>query len=277
MTIDLKSGIEATSNGLITSSMMNRRQTPEERELNAKQAEFAKLQQELAQRELDFTTLGIDLRAFEIRYLRIVGSRYAALDEIEAKIAELMAARNPENTEAQNNARAARKQADDSAQRSQEADTSSAKAEFKPSEDLKKLYREVARRIHPDLSEDEQERVKRERLMTEANLAFESGDAERLNQILQEWESSPESVRGEGTAAELVRIIRKIAQAQERMHAIDAQITVLKNSDLFQLKKRVEESNMGGIELLGRMAQDIDKRIAAAQIELDAILRTKAK
>lgn len=247
-------------------------QTPEERELNAKQAEFAKLQQELAQRELDLTTLEIDLRAFEMRYLRIVGSRYAVLDEIEAKIAQFNALSNPENAAAREKAEAARKQADESAQRTTVPSTDSAKNEFKPSEDLKTLYREVAKQIHPDLSEDEAERIPREVLMTEANLAFENGDTERLRQILHEWESSPESFKGEGTAAELIRVIRKIAQVRERLHAIDGQIAVLNNSDQFQLKKRVEESEMGGIDLLGRMAQDIDKRIAAAQIELDAVI-----
>jgi hypothetical protein len=272
MTTDLQSGIDEAFNGLLTGSTMNRRQTPEERELSAKQAEFAKLQQELAQRELDLTTQEIDLRAFESHYLRMGGSRYAALDEIEAKIAEFKASRTPENAAAREKAKATRKQADESVQRSQAADTSSAKAEFKPSEDLKKLYREVAKQIHPDLSEDEQERLRRERLMIEANLAFENGDAERLRQILNEWESSPESVKGDGTAAELVRIIRKIALVQERLHTIDAKIAAVKESDLFQLKKRVEQSEMGGIDLLERMAEDIDKRIAAAQIKLDAVI-----
>jgi hypothetical protein len=245
--------------------------TPEEQELVVKQAELAELQHKLAQRELDLTTLEIELRTFEIRYLRIVGSRYAALDEIEAKITELMAVRNPEDASAQYKAKAARKHAAESAQRSQAADNSSAKAEFKPSADLKKLYREVAKQIHPDLSEDEQERLRRERLMTEANLAFESGNTERLHQILHEWESSPESVKGEGTAAELIRTIRKIARARERLATIDIQFAVLWNSDLYKLKTRVEESEAAGIDLLSTMAADINRRIAAAHIELAAI------
>ncbi len=258
--------------GTATMPKSSIKQTPEEQELAVKQAELAKLQQELAQRELDLATLEIELRNFEIRYIRQVGSRFGTLDELEAKIAEHKAALNPENIAVQNKARAARKQADESDQRTQAANSTPQKAEFKPSEDFKKLYREVAKQIHPDLSGNEEERLRRERLMTEANIAFENGDTQRLRQILQEWESSPESVKGEGIAADLVRIIRKIAQAQERLRTIDAQITALTNSDLFQLKKRVGESEMGGIDLLGRMAQDIDKRITAAQIELDAVV-----
>jgi hypothetical protein len=47
--------------------------------------------------------------------------------------------------------------------------------------------------------------------MAEANRAYEEGDEERLRVILQEWEGSPESVKGDGPGAELVRVIRKIA------------------------------------------------------------------
>jgi hypothetical protein len=250
----------------------SKKHTPEEQELTIKQAELAKLQQELAQRELDLATLEIELRNFEIRYIRQVGSRYAVLDEIEAKIAECRASRNPGNAAAREQAEGARKQADESAQRTQAANSTLKKAEFRPSEDLRKLYREVAKQIHPDLSEDEAERLRRERLMTDANIAFENEDAERLRQILHEWENSPESVKGQGTAAELIRTIRKIAQARERLNAIEVQCAALHNSDLFRLKKRIEESEAAGIDLLVSMAAEIDKRITAAQIELDAAL-----
>lgn len=271
MKSDQQCRTDKSLNGLLTNAVPNRWIAPEERELGAKKAELEKLQQELAQRELDLTTLEIDLRAFETHYLRMVGSRLSMLDEVEAKIAESKAAQDPQNTDAREKARAARKQADESAQRSTVPGTDSVAAEFKPSEDLKKLYREVAKKIHPDLAGDENERLRREQLMKQANIAFENGDTQRLRQILQEWESSPESVKGEGVAAELIRVIRKIAQAKERLRTIDTLIDALKNSDLFQLKRRVEESKMRGIDLLGCMVQDLDRRIAAAQIELGAI------
>ena len=50
-------------------------------------------------------------------------------------------------------------------------------------------------------------------LMTEANAAYERGDAETLRRILEEYESSPESVKGVGVAADLVRVIRQIKQS----------------------------------------------------------------
>jgi hypothetical protein len=53
-------------------------QTPEERELEKKQAELSSLEAELIQRELDLATLRAELADFESRYLRTVGILYAA-------------------------------------------------------------------------------------------------------------------------------------------------------------------------------------------------------
>ena len=113
--------------------------------------------------------------------------------------------------------------------------------------------------------------------MAEANAAFEAGDARRLEQILREWESSPESVKGEGAAAELIRIIRKIAQVRERLRAIEAKVVEIKKSDLWQLKKKAEEAESAGRDLLAQMAAGLEGRIAAAKIELEATLRTTTR
>jgi hypothetical protein len=263
--------------GHMTVTDIKRRQTPEERELEIKQAELLALQGQLAQRELDLATLQAELRSFEGRYLRIVGVKYAELDELEARIAEAKAKAHPQDAAAQEKANRARRQADETARQAQAATELEQKPKFKPSEELKKLYREIAKRIHPDLANDEEDRKGRQKLMAEANAAYEAGDAGRLEQILHEWESSPESVKGEGIAADLIRTIRKINQIQERLKAIDLKFAALKESDLCELKLRVEESEAAGVDLLSSMAGDIDRRIAAAQIELNSIVRTNAK
>jgi len=77
-------------------------QTPEELELQRKQAESASLEAELIQRELDLVTLRAELADFESRYLRTVGVLYAELDEIEAQIAEAQARRKPSDSQARN-------------------------------------------------------------------------------------------------------------------------------------------------------------------------------
>lgn len=256
-----------------------RKLTPEERELEKKKAELALLESKLAERELDLATLQAELHVFEQRYLRIIGSRYAALDEVHAQIAEAQARLDPDDDVAQAEAEEAREQADESAQAASDvADTEEISAKFKPSDNLKKLYREAARQIHPDLATDETERERRHQVMIEINRAYEAGDEDRLQSLLRDWQRSPESIKDEGVGAELVRIIRKIAQAEERLDSIDVEIEAVKVSELAQLRDRIEAAEEEGRNLLQEMADEIEEEIFLTKIDgYDVLVRLLQK
>ena len=246
-----------------------KRDTPEERELSQKLEELSNLQTLLAQRELDLTTLQAELHAFERRYFRVVGVRYAELDEVEAEIADLLLRSSPQNQEMRMRASEARGRAKESAHESKIVQETAGHAEkFKPSDDLKKLYRDVAKSIHPDLATDDEDRARRQRFMAEANQAYEEGNEIRLREILREWESSPDAIKGDGVAAELIRVIRKIAQIQERLRAIEATIDDLRSSDLYRLKGEVESAEAEERNLLTEMASRLDRQIADARKRL---------
>jgi hypothetical protein len=250
-----------------------KKQTPEERELEKKQAELTALESELAQRELDLATVLAEMHSFERRYLSIIGAKYAKLDEIEAQILEAQARQKPHDAKICKQASQARTKAQESAHDAGVAEQSKETKEFKPSERLKQLYRNVAKAMHPDLAIDEEERARRHRLMSEANRAYEEGNEAKLQAILHEWESSPESVKGDSTGAELVRVIRKIAQVEERFHAIESEIAGIQESYLYQLKTKAEEAKTEGRNLLTEMALQVEKRIEDAQKRLDKIMK----
>ncbi|NED08307.1 hypothetical protein G3I55_42540, partial [Streptomyces sp. SID6648] len=61
----------------------------------------------------------------------------------------------------------------------------------RPSEEARKLYRELARKAHPDLAQEEAERVRREEFITRVNAAYAAGDAARLRELAEEWAAGP--------------------------------------------------------------------------------------
>jgi tetratricopeptide (TPR) repeat protein len=65
--------------------------SPEREELEEKRRQLEALDEELAQRELDLATLNITLARFGYLYFRIVGVRYAELDDLESRVAALCA------------------------------------------------------------------------------------------------------------------------------------------------------------------------------------------
>ena len=53
-----------------------------------------------------------------------------------------------------------------------------------PPEELKIMFRDAAKKIHPDLADDEQDRELRTKFMSELNDAYANGDAEAMDKIL---------------------------------------------------------------------------------------------
>lgn len=241
-----------------TTVHLTRTDTPEERELVIKWAALAALLDELAERELELATSRAALHAFEQRYLTIVGARFAEADALEAEIAEALSRLRPSET-AQQQATEARAQATHSADALAAMDPAAGVAP--PSDTLKSLFREMAKRVHPDLAIDEADRAKRTARMAEINRAYGEGDEHRLRELLSDWETSPEAVTGEGVAAELVRTIRRIHQIDQRLAALRRELETLRGSELSALKARVDAEQLLGRDLLAQMAAEVTVQI----------------
>lgn len=252
-------------------------QRPEERELARKQDELAILAEKLSQAELEIATIKADLKAFEARCVGFVGVKYAELDEIEAEIAEIEARLHPGDERKREEAEEARDHARESARAAEAARERVSQDDFCPMEDLKKLYREAAKAMHPDLAPDEQMRLAREALMVEVNLAYEKEDMEGLRSILRRWENSPESVEGEGTWAELIRIIRRIALVEERLALIDGEMAELRATDFWLMKEKVKLAEREGRDILAEMAAVVEGQIVEARKRLGDLARGAAE
>jgi hypothetical protein len=250
-----------------------KRLSPEEDELAKKRKAFEALQSKLAERELHLASLRAELAAFEGRYLRQVGVLYAELDDWNAKIAELHAQESG-TVEARSAASQARGQATESSAVSRGG--AAAAKEFAPSAELKSLYREVAKSVHPDLATDDVDRRQREYWMTEANRCYASGDPEGLRRILEEYESSPHSVGGTGIAADLIRVLRQLKQVRDRLDRIEQEIVSLADSDIAALQTKAQDAAQQGRDLLAEMATSVQGRINSARQRYEiAIARLK--
>jgi hypothetical protein len=252
------------------SGQITRRLKPEEEELARKRAELAAIRVTLAERELELNDFRGQLAAFEGRYLRQVGTLYAELDEWNACISELRAQRTP-SPSSKRRAEEARAQA---RQTWEGTHSDAAKArDFSPSLELKNLYREVAKRIHPDFATDAEDRERRTRLMAEANRAYAAGDADTLRRILDDFRDGADAIVGEGVGAELIRIIRQISEAKEHIARIELELVALRQSEIAQLLRDEEEAKLKGRDLLAELAASVRSRIETAKQEYDLLVK----
>jgi hypothetical protein len=243
---------------------------PEERELARKRKEEERLEAELAECELRLATLRGELKSLEARYLNLVGAPYAELDELRAQIAERLAAEEPGNERLQRAAREARMRANES-RATAPAEPQQEQKLFSPSPELKKMYREAAKRIHPDLTADPNDRTRRQGLMAEVNRAYQMGDESGIAKVLDLYESSPEAVQGEGAGAELVRVIRKLSLMNNRLQEIEAELQILLNSDLYLLKLQADDAQEQSRDLLAEMAEKVRQRIADSKTRMEVL------
>ncbi|MCY3820076.1 MAG: J domain-containing protein [Gammaproteobacteria bacterium] len=250
-------------------------QSPEERELELKRHELAALKADLVEQELLLSTLQAELAAFEGEYLRVVGVRYAELDDLRARIAEIRVAKSPTDSAAQAAASRARATAEASAAEAHGRACPQPTPSFDPPSEIKTLYRTIARRLHPDLAATDDERTRRHEWMAKVNAAYRRQDSEALAALLSAWEASPESVSGTGVPSDLVRVIRQIAQVRRRLDDIRRDIQALQAGELYALHQKCNERSAAHGSLLEELAASLDEQIAAARQDL-AVLEAEA-
>jgi hypothetical protein len=245
--------------------------TQGENDSRRREEEFEALSRELTEKEFELATLENELSAFERRYARTVGILFAELDNLEKEIAKELYRLHPDEEYEQGFRRAERK-AKASNEAVDERIGQSEEKPFSPSEELKRLFRKVAKAVHPDLSTDEHERAYRNSLMTRANEAYKNEDMEALEQILYEWEHrDEESFSKEAQPSPLDQWEQRISQMRRRIKEIEGKIAELKQSELYQLMIKVQQAELEGRDLLGDMTKDLQYQIRSARMLLESL------
>ncbi len=223
-------------------------------------ARIAELEGALHHRAGEVRRVRASLDAFKIRYRRDVGLLHEQLDELERAIAE-----------AENGIAGADTAAAGANRTADPADGPPPAAPRYTSDAVRKLFRDVAKAVHPDLARDALARDRRHRLMIEANQAYAIGDEERLRWILHAWENSPDAVVGHEPDALRLRFERRVAELEQQLRACEDEVTALQASPLWKLKTMVDEAAGRGKDLVRDMVGRLKRDIMVAQNRLDAI------
>ena len=136
---------------------------------------------------------------------------------------------------------------------------------------VKKLYRTLARRYHPDLAADPGERDHRNALMARINEAY----AERDLDLLQTLASSPEDAPpNEPLDALRLEELRRIdAQLDSRLAELAFERTNLLHNDQARLVMEEKIARRQGRDLLAQMAADLERDYQAAMTQLEQLRR----
>lgn len=238
-------------------------------DLEAARARLAQLEARLGGREAELTAFKTELRTLQDAYLEKMGAWQKQLAELEAAVAEaeLRAGLRPAESVGVDD--------EDAADDVNGSDQRACASRPGPSGDLRRMFRDVAKAIHPDLAPNDPARYRRHSLMAEANRAYANRDEDRLRLILRAWQRNADVLPDERPGEARDRILRVIADIDARLLAIDIEIADLRQSAIWQLKIRIDDARAQGWDLFSEMLLHIKREISRANARL-AVLRRAA-
>ncbi|MER7489085.1 hypothetical protein ABTY20_24865 [Streptomyces sp. NPDC126497] len=211
---------------------------PEERLEQAVRA----AEQALIEFEIAVETFRVEVENFSRLHEQKLGPMYARLEELDARILEARAARSddPEDRRRADEARARLMPipgVEELLNGWMDGDGLFPEAtamltdrpvrpprRVRPSDEARKLYRDLARKAHPDLAQEDAERERREAFITRVNAAYARGSEDELRELAEEWAAGPEPKRLPSAAEELYARLEWLARRKELLTLVARQL-----------------------------------------------------
>ncbi|KIF75559.1 hypothetical protein QR77_19955 [Streptomyces sp. 150FB] len=243
-------------------------------------------EQALIEYEIAVETFRVEVENFSRLHHQRLGPVYARLDELDAMIAEARAARtgDPEDVRRAQELRAMVQPMPgieelfsewlDSDGLSPEASAMLTgqpvrpPKRVRPSDEARKLYRDLARKAHPDLAQDETERARREEFITRVNAAYGRGDEPLLRELAEEWAAGP--APQEQRASESEELYARLEWLSRRKEMLTMVAQELEESAIGAMLKMAPDDPD---RLLEEVAEQLLADVSARETELAGLVQ----
>ncbi|MFI5522129.1 hypothetical protein [Streptomyces platensis] len=243
-------------------------------------------EQALIEFEIAVETFRVEVDNFSRLHHQRLGPMYARLDELDAQIAEAVAARtgDPEDIRKAREARASVLPMPEveelfhgwmgsdglfpEAQAMLTEQSVRPPQKVRPSEEARKVYRDLVRKAHPDLARDDAERARRDAFIARVNAAYAQGDEAVLRELAREWEAGPAPV--EQRLSESEELYARLEWLAERKELLAAMAAELEESAIGAMIKMAPEDPDA---LLDEIAEKLLADVAERETYLAQLVR----
>jgi chromosome segregation ATPase len=138
-------------------------------------------------------------------------------------------------------------------------------------EELKALFRKLAKLYHPDLVTEIYEKKRRAGVMTKINQAYAAGDVATLQSFL-EPSGTTEPPRRKSRMETIHELQEELQRLDQVVRNLQNELNRLINSDTVQLMLDVSIAQREGRDLLGEMAEQLTVKVERLEAEYRALL-----
>lgn len=235
-------------------------------------------EQALIELEIAVETFRVEVENFSRLHHQRLGPMYTRLDELDALIAEAIAARSGDREDIRQawEARALVMPMPGVEELFEgllgsdgvhHIDDPTAPRRVRPSEEARRLYRELARKVHPDLAQDEDEQKRRGEFLARVNEAYAQGDVDVLQELAAEWEAGPLPAQAAPSRVEeLYARLEWLAARKETLAAVAAE---LENSAIGQMLRLAPDDPDA---LITEIAEQLLGQVAERERRLEGLL-----
>lgn len=233
----------------------------------------------LIDRETELIDLRVELFAFQLEYDTRVGRKAAELEQVEAHVRRYRQRISqyrqwgPEGLPKTRSGKTHVPVEEQYRRTWQQPNVRSAPPPAEPPDaateaGIKKLYRQLCRRFHPDLVQDPAQRAWRTEMMTAVNAAYAARSLVEL-QALAQRPDRPPAAQARTDAQRLAALNDKLQHIQRRLREVEREVRELTNSDMLQLSLEVKLARRRGRDLLAELAAEVEEGLARKRAELD--------
>ncbi len=138
-------------------------------------------------------------------------------------------------------------------------------------QELKQLYRELAKKYHPDRSTDKKQSEDYHKIMAEINEAYKAKDIEKLRSFAEKVERE-EKIAKETLEEKLDRLKHDDEVLSGIIAKLEGELRSLKLGETYKLMEKVQLAKERGDNLLQQLAAKLKSQIAESQVRLDTLI-----
>jgi predicted nuclease with TOPRIM domain len=241
--------------------------------------------EQLARLEQEHADLVVELSEFETLYNARVGPLQAKLEEAQLHIAEYKLridlvrwrgsslAPSQLEAEVEYRLRDQRHYAHTMYEQAEQARSAAPPPTIDPTQslDLKQIYRELAKRVHPDLAADGVDRSAREQQMKMINALYANRDADALRDVLRQLGAEDER-RRELPQERAARLSQEYARLVAAIKRVKSEIAELNHSAMMSLKLDYALGRSRRRDVLGEVAAKVQAQLAEVELQLNQLI-----